>query len=59
MIYKTDVKCFNFFFISSEMPSITVFYRYFLLLFREKTAYQMGSSCYTFGVFQNFIPISA
>lgn len=29
MIYKTDVKCFNFFFISSEMPSITdIFYCY-------------------------------
>lgn len=29
MIYKTDVKCFHFFFISSEMPSITdIFYCY-------------------------------
>lgn len=47
---------FKFFFISSEMPSITdIFYCYL----EKKTAYQMGSSCYTFGVFQNFIPISA
>lgn len=55
MIYKKDVKCLKKFYFFRN----ALYYKYFLLLFREKTAYQMGSSCYTFGVFQNFIPILA